>query len=176
LTEEISNRLRQLKNKKVLIAGIGNKLLGDDGFGPAVIELLEDRKLPPHVEVRDFGSATVTIASELSGYDAAIFIDAVKRGGKAGTLHRTEVTGIKSLTAEDVNNLARLSVHEVGLEELLAFAKAINSLPSKVFIIGCEPEKVEPRIELTDKVRKAAEKAADLILRIFADDCLNSQV
>jgi len=152
------------------VAGIGNRLFGDDGFGPAVVGLLEGRTLPHHVEARDFGSATVTVASELSGYDAAIFIDAVKKGCKVGTLYITEITGIKSLTAEDVNNLARLSLHEVGLEELLAFAKAIGSLPSKVFIIGCEPEKVEPRPELTDKVRKAAEKTADLILRIFAND------
>ena len=63
------------KGKRILVAGIGNRLMGDDGFGPRVIDILESMELPENVEVRDIGTAGITIATDLSDYDFVIFLD-----------------------------------------------------------------------------------------------------
>ena len=61
--------------KKVLVAGVGNRLMGDDGFGPRVIDVLSNYSIPDHVELRDVGTAGITIATDLSDYDEIIFLD-----------------------------------------------------------------------------------------------------
>ncbi|MFQ6085119.1 MAG: hydrogenase maturation protease [Candidatus Bathyarchaeia archaeon] len=142
---------------------MGNKLLGDDGFGPTVIELLSSTELPENVELRDFGTAGITVATELYDYGMAIFVDTMKKGGKPGTLHRMEVN-VGNVDVKELTSLARFSLHEVRLEGLLTFAKAIGALPPRVILIGCEPMTLDPSLDLSREVRKATKKAVDLIL------------
>ncbi len=146
---------------RILVAGVGNRLMGDDGFGPRVVELLSQRPLPPDVEVRDIGTAGLTIATDLGEFDAAIFLDSMELEGSPGTLRRMEV---EIEDEGEVETLARLTLHEVGLEGLLRFAKALGVLPRVVFIIGCKPCSVEPRIGLSPKVEEAAHRAVELVL------------
>jgi hydrogenase maturation protease len=74
---------------KVLLADIRNKYYGGDGFGPRVIEELEVRDLPDGVEARDVGLCSWPFALELGEYEGVIFIDAVEKKGKPGTIYRT---------------------------------------------------------------------------------------
>jgi len=76
---------------KILVAGLRNKYMGDDGFGPRVIEAPMVRNLHENVEARDVGLCGVTLAPDLRDYELVIFVDAVQKGGKPGTIYRSEI-------------------------------------------------------------------------------------
>ena len=150
---------------RILVAGIGNRLIGDDGFGPRVVDLLSDRDLPENVDVRDFGTAGMTIATDLDDYDAAIFIDSADHGGEPGSLSRSRL--VVEAGVEDIAELARLTLHEAGLEGLLRFSKAIGTLPPEVFFIGCKPKTLAPSLELSPEVEAALERAVAIVDEIL---------
>jgi hydrogenase maturation protease len=78
--------------KRVLIAGIGNIFLGDDGFGVRVVNELRQRRLPDSVDVIDFGIRSYDLAFALTnGYDAVVLVDAVPRGEPPGTTYLIEI-------------------------------------------------------------------------------------
>ena len=77
--------------KRVMIAGVGNMFLKDDGFGGAVIKKIAGKEFPEGVEVKDFGTGGLKLAYDLmKGYDALILLDASRRGEKPGTLYVIE--------------------------------------------------------------------------------------
>jgi len=147
---------------RILVAGIGNRLRGDDGFGPRVIDLLASRRLPDSVEARDFGTAGLTVATELSDYDVAIFLDSAESEGEPGSLQRSRLEVEAGI--DDSAELARLTLHEVGLEGLLKFSKSIGTLPEKVYLIGCKPKVLVPTLELSPEVEAAVEEAASMVM------------
>lgn len=149
----------------ILVAGIGNRLIADDGFGPRVIDLLNERELPNTVEARDFGTAGMTIATDLADYDAVIFIDSMDHEGKPGTLRRSRLEIQKGDT--DVTELARLTLHEAGLEGLLRFSHAIGTLPEEIYLVECKPKTIEPSLDLSPEVEAALEKAITNIEEIL---------
>jgi hydrogenase maturation protease len=153
--------------KKILIAGVGNRLLSDDGFGPRVIDFLSSTPLPENVEARDIGTAGLTIATDLIEYDLVIFVDSVNIDGEPGQLYTSDLV-VKEVT-EDIAELSRFTLHEVGLEGLLKFAKAIDTLPSKVILIGCKPKNLGPSLDLSLEVEKNLHKAAEIALAIVED-------
>ncbi len=150
---------------KILVAGIGNKYMGDDGFGPRVIETLMARNLPEDVEARDAGLCGVTLAPDLNDYEFAIFVDAVEKGGKPGTIYRTEIKAeqVEELKPGEAMSSFTLSVHEILLEELLRFAKAIGTLPPRTIIIGCEILEIKLGESLTREVEAGVQSAVELI-------------
>jgi len=147
---------------RILVAGVGNRLRRDDGFGPRVVDLLSELSLPENVELRDVGTAGLTIATDLSDYDAAIFLDTMDVEGEPGRLYKAEVE--IGETVDDVGELARMTLHEVGLEGLLRFSSAIGTLPPKVILIGCKPKVLSAGIGLSPEVEMAAERAVDMVL------------
>jgi len=154
--------LKSSLTKKILIAGVGNRLMGDDGFGPRVIDLLSSAPLPENVEARDVGTAGLTIATDLDEYDLVVFVDSVNIEGKPGQLYKS---GIMVEEEEgDAAELSRFTLHEVGLEGLLKFAKAIGVLPPRVIIIGCKPKALGPSLKLSPEVQDALHRAADMAL------------
>lgn len=150
---------------RILVAGVGNMLMGDDGFGPRVVELLSSKPLPEGVEVRDIGTAGLTIATDLEEYDAAIFLDSMELEGGPGTLRLLKV----EVEEGEVELLSRLSLHEVRLEGLLRFAKALGVMPKEVYIIGCKPKDVCPSIGLSPEVEEAAHRAVRLVLEALRE-------
>ena len=146
---------------RILVAGIGNRLMGDDGFGPRVIDLLSTFDVPKGVDLRDFGTAGLTIATDLEEYDLAIFLDSADVEGEPGVIFKTEVVVEGGL--DEMAEISRFSLHEVGLEGLLRFSKAIGTLPSKVILIGCKPKVVEPSLELSFEVEEATHRAAKMV-------------
>ncbi|MGQ9468302.1 MAG: hydrogenase maturation protease [Nitrososphaerales archaeon] len=156
--------IKDNKKERIIIVGIGNKLMGDDGFGPYVVKLLENTTLPTKVEIRDFGTAGITVAKDLEGYDRVIFIDSMKRGESPGTIYYETLIADEIEPIKPDQELVRLSLHEAKLEELLMFAKAIGTLPPKITVIGCEPKALEPCIGLSSEVKGAVQKVLDLIV------------
>jgi hydrogenase maturation protease len=117
---------------RVLVAGIGNVFLGDDGWGPAVIQALRAVAWPHGVEVEDFGVRGVELARSVArGCDAVIVVDAMTRGGEPGTLYVVEPKVPKEVVGIDV--------HEVDPARVLAFARSLGPLPTFIRVIGCEP-------------------------------------
>ena len=148
--------------KNVLIAGVGNRLMGDDGFGPRVIDLLSSAPLPENVEVRDIGTAGLAIATDLSDYDLVVFIDSVNVESETGRLYKWDIVVEGSIG--DVAELSRFTLHEVGLDGLLKLYKAMGTLPPRVILIGCKPESLKPGLELSPGVEEVLHKAAEMAL------------
>ncbi len=147
---------------RILVAGIGNRLMGDDGFGPRVIDLLSAFDIPKGVDFRDFGTAGLTIATDLEEYELVIFLDSADVEGEPGEIFMTEVAVEGGL--DDMAEISRFTLHEVGLEGLLRFSKAIGTIPSKVILIGCKPKVVWPSLELSPEVEEATHRAAEMVL------------
>jgi hydrogenase maturation protease len=150
---------------RTLIAGFGNVLRGDDGFGVEVIRRLrEDGGLPPDVDLMDVGTAGIRLAQELlTPYDRLIIVDAMTRGATPGTVYVSEVQSVESPTDVDL--------HLAVPARALAVAKALGALPRQVFIVGCEPREVdELTTELTPDVAAAMETVLAHVRRLLSDE------
>jgi hydrogenase maturation protease len=154
--------------RRILVAGVGNRLMGDDGFGPRVIDILSKYDLPENVEVRDIGTAGITIATDLSDYDYVIFLDTMNMEGDFGKIHMSSLEVEEGI--EDVSDLAKTTLHEVGLEGLLRFSKTIGTLPSKVVLIGCKPKNMAVSLELSPEVENSTVIAANMVLNLLGKE------
>lgn len=149
---------------KILIAGIGNKLMSDDGFGPRVIEELAKFKLPSCVDVVDYGTSAFKVLFDLKDYDSVIFVDAIDKEKLAG-----EIIIIKPHLTDVEGETLRISLHEVELEKLLKIAKKLNTVPNEVIIVGCQPKILSSGIKMSKEVEEAVKKAAKIILKIVKE-------
>jgi hydrogenase maturation protease len=151
--------------RRILVAGIGNVFLGDDGFGVEVARALALRPPADGVDVVDFGIRGMDLVyALLDGYDGVILVDALPLDdAEPGTLAvlRPEIPG-------DAD--AALDVHALHPARVLALAATLGPLPEHVLVVGCQPgilpeedEWSEIDIELGAPVRAAVERAADLI-------------
>lgn len=160
---------------KILIAGIGNIFLGDDGFGCAVAERLARRPLPDGVRVIDFGIRGFDLAYALmDGYDATILIDAVSRGGEPGALYTIE---------PDLDELNELSAQAMVVEahamdpmQVLALAKSMTAMGKgelkRILLVGCEPETLGPeegQMGLSEPVQAAVDGAVEIVESLVAE-------
>jgi hydrogenase maturation protease len=160
--------------RSILVAGIGNVFLADDGFGVEVVRLLAQRELAPGVKVADFGIRGMDLAYELQeDYDAAVLVDAVPRGQEPGTLYVIE--------PELDDAAVSVDAHAMDPVRVLALARAIGSLPPRVLIVGCEPalrpsgdDEEELAMELSAPVRAATAKAVELVESVL-DELTNEE-
>jgi hydrogenase maturation protease len=150
--------------KRILIAGIGNAWLKDDGFGSAVIQRLESEKLPPEAAVFDFGTGGLDLAYEvMRGYDALILVDISRQGGEPGTLYVMEAD--EAEIAAGIEDGQVLNPHGMDPETVLRFVKTLGAWPGKVVVIACEPLEVEDMgIGLSEPVAAAVDGAVKLVL------------
>jgi hydrogenase maturation protease len=157
------------RTQQILVAGIGNAWLRDDGFGGEVAKLLSDRELPAGVHVIDFGSGGLDLAYEvMRGYDALILIDVSRQGEAPGTLYVMEAE------ADDIDGKIEdgqmLDPHGMDPQTVLRFVKAVGGWPGRVFVVACEPEVVDDvGFGLSDPVNGALSRAADVVLETVAE-------
>ncbi len=131
--EPIDENAGASTSKRVLVAGIGNVFLGDDGVGAAVARRLAGMELPPEVEVADFGIRGLDLAYALGQpYDAVILVDTVARGGLPGDLHVIE----PDLDSEDATPF---NSHRMDPVAVLQLARRLGTLPPQILLVGCEP-------------------------------------
>ena len=155
--------------KRILVAGIGNAFLGDDGFGGQVAQRLEKRELPEGVAVFDFGTGGLDLAYEvMRGYDALVLVDVSRQGEPPGTLYVMEPDpaeidgGIEDGTVIDP--------HGMDPETVLRFVKAVGGWPGKVVVIACEPETLgEMGWGLSKDVEAAVDRAVDVVLKTVGE-------
>ncbi len=147
--------------KKIIVCGIGNLLLRDEGVGIHVINELQKLSLPKNVEVRDCATRGMDALDELEGTDKAIIVDAVKLGDKPGTVYRFTLDELE----RDDRTLRMMSFHDLDLLTAIKIGRSTYDLPEDVVIIGIEPERAnEYSMELTPEVAKAVPKAVQAVL------------
>jgi hydrogenase maturation protease len=147
--------------KHVLIMGLGNPLLGDEGIGVRVVEELKGLELPEGVVVVEGGTTGLGLIGLMEGYERVIIVDAADMGHPPGRVVRFTPLEVQLKTAE-----APLSLHQIGLEEVLALAEALEVAPAELVIIGIQPSLVEVGAGLSPEV----EKAIPQIIRIILDE------
>jgi hydrogenase maturation protease len=160
---------------RMLIAGVGNIFLGDDGFGPEVAKRLATAGLPGWARVADYGISGMHLAYDLAdGYAAAILIDAAPRGGKPGTLTILDVTAEHRrdpAAAGGPLGASRLfDAHGMQPDVVLGVLEMLGADGgTRILVVGCEPASVDYRMELSEPVAKAVDEAARVVLDLVAE-------
>ncbi len=161
---------------RILVAGIGNVFLGDDGFGVALADRIARHELPAGVEVRDFGIRGMDLAFAMQdGYDAVVLLDATPRGEPPGTLYVIEVHDAPDVqTTPDGHGMDPVAV--------LALVRAFGSVPPRTYVVGCEPQTRmtpdddDPVVQLSEPVRAALDPAIGLVKSLLHEICLKQEV
>ena len=161
--------MTEQRPKRILVAGIGNAWLKDDGFGSAVAERLSERELPAEAAVFDFGTGGLDLAYEvMRGYDGLILIDVSRQGGDPGTLYVMEAD--EDEVEAGLEDGQVINPHAMDPQTVLRFVKSLGAWPGKVVVIACEPTVVEEMgMGLSPAVEVAVEGAIDLVLRTIEE-------
>ncbi len=149
----------------VLVAGVGNIFLGDDGFGVEVARRLATLDLPATVAVGDYGISGMHLAYDLAdGVEKAILIDAMPRGGEPGTVYVVEPERSVSTSGSD---MPFLDGHGMQPDVVLRMLETLGAQVSQVLIVGCEPESTDYGIGLSPPVQAAVDEAIKLVLKLI---------
>jgi hydrogenase maturation protease len=150
-----------MATKRVVILGVGNILLSDEGVGVRVVERLPlTYRLPPEVEIIDGGTCGMEMLEDLENLDALILVDAI-RGGKApGTLIRLAGDAVP------VFFKTKLSPHQIGLSDVLATLALVGKAPKYTTILGIQPVSLALGMALTPEV----EARVPELMRLVVDE------
>ena len=161
---------------RILVAGVGNIFLSDDGFGCEVARRLASEELPEGVTVADFGIKGVHLAYELlEGYDTVIVVDAAPCGGAPGSLYLIEpkleeVAESPLVQAASEGDSPLVDAHGLQPDAIFGMLKALGGTVGRALVVGCEPEDVSDGIGLTSTVEEAVEptvrRLADIVHRL----------
>jgi hydrogenase maturation protease len=151
-------------NERILVAGIGNIFLGDDGFGVEVVRRLAGRELPEGVEVVDFGIRGLDLAYALQEeYELVVFVDATPRGQEPGTVYLIE-------PEIEEDGEVSLDTHGMDPVKVIKLSRALGARPTRTLVVGCEPQVVvsgedydDMLMELSEPVRAAVGEAVRLV-------------
>ena len=156
--------------ERILVLGLGNILLKDEGIGVHVIRELQGLALPENVEVIDGGTAGLDMLLSQEGSYKLIVIDAARAGGKPGTIYKAKVEG------GEIDKLARIfgrekdlkiSSHQFGLIESLTAAQSCGCAPREIVIIGVEPKEINYGLEPTEQVSRELSEIIKMVLEEF---------
>lgn len=148
---------------RILVAGIGNIFLGDDGFGSEVVRHTKIPRNGQSVRVVDYGISGMHLAYDLlDDWDSLVLVDAVPSRGSPGTLHVFQAdhkTGFGT---------PGLDAHCMDPETVFANLRALGGSPPYTVVVGCEAGNVEDGIGLTEPVAEAVPRAARTVEEIVA--------
>jgi hydrogenase maturation protease len=157
----------------ILVAGVGNAWLRDDGFGGEVARRLQQRGLPDGVAVMDAGTGGLDLAYEvMRGYDGLVILDISAQGGDPGTLYVIEPDEQSVQAAIEDGEV--INPHAMDPQTVLRFLKSTGAWPGRVVVIACEPADLgDVGWGLSDPVKQAVDRAVELVLETI--DELRSQ-
>jgi hydrogenase maturation protease len=150
---------------RLLVAGIGNVFLSDDGFGVEVVRRLSSESLGDDVDVVDFGIRGVHLAFDLADgrYDAVILVDAVAKGGEPGTLYVIDPD-----VANGSLESAVADAHSLTPDAVLSWIRQIGAKPPRIVVLGCEPGTTEESMELSEPVADSIDMAIEMIRAVIS--------
>jgi hydrogenase maturation protease len=157
------------EEQKVLVVGIGNELLGDEGLGVHVARRLAAAKdsLPPHVEVIEGGTSLFDLLPALSRCARVTIVDAVRAGREPGSIYRLERLDV----ADQCAGGPPVSLHDWGVLETLQAGRMLGMLPAWVSLIGAEPESIAPGTKLSPRLEQAAGRIVSMLLAELRGGC-----
>jgi len=152
----------------VLVLGLGNELLGDDGFGPVLIREIERkyRECAAEIECLDGGTQGLALLGRISGRKALIVLDALMTGQAPGT--------VSVFVGEDIfqkSSHRSTTAHEGNAGELLAAARLLQELPEQIFLVGMEPETLCTKLGLSKAVEDAVPEALEQTCQLIESVC-----
>ncbi|GIG87976.1 hydrogenase maturation protease [Plantactinospora endophytica] len=155
---------------RVLVAGIGNVFLGDDGFGVAVVRRLAERPCPPEVDVVEFGIRGMDLVYALQrDYAAVVFVDAAPRGEPAGTLTLLDA-------AQGWAGRSTVEPHGMDPVRVLRLAAELGRVPERRLVLCCEPATLPTEVlgedvlvGLSAPVEAAVEQAVRLVEQTLSE-------
>ncbi len=155
--------------RSILIAGVGNAWLRDDGFGGEAARRLAACALPAGVQVMDAGTGGLDLAYEvMRGYDALVILDVSRQGGEPGTLYVMEVE--EDSVPGPIEDGELINPHGMDPQTALRFIRSTGAWPGRVVVVACEPADVERMgWGLSRAVSASVERAVELVLRCVAD-------
>ena len=144
------------------VIGVGNPLRGDDGAGPAVVEMLEDQAMPPDVDLIDGGEAGLGLVGLMEGADRVVLIDAAEMGEEPGATRVFDLSEVL-IAADDPG----CSIHNARTGSALRMAKALGCLPSEVRIVGVQPKRMGWATGLSSEVSRALPLVLETVLEVL---------
>ena len=147
----------------ILVLGIGNLVMADDGIGVRVVQLIEERyRFPDQVTVLDGGTLGLALLPRIEAAERLLIVDAVQTGAPPGTLIR--------LAGEEIPPSLEpwLSPHQIGLKDLLTVASLLGNSPGKTVLWGVQPESVQLALQLSPPVAAQLEPLVGKVLEELA--------
>lgn len=144
----------------VLVLGIGNLIMTDDGIGVRAVQLMAERyRFPAGVTILDGGTLGLDLLPKLEGVDRLLVVDAIETGKQPGTVVR--------LSGDDVPFAleTKVSPHQMGLKDLLAVASLQGYLPGELVLLGMQPARIEMGTELSPAVASGLEPLIHTIVK-----------
>ena len=153
------------ETKKIGIAGIGNLLLRDEGFGVHVVHYLQNNyEFPDNVDIQDVGTAGIYMAPFLETCDPVLVIDVVDMAGEPGSFHFFSLDDVKAGTFQ-----TRMSPHQLGLLEIVEVCKLRGEAPKEIEFYTIIPKELTESIELSDTAEARKVEVAEMILKRLAE-------
>ncbi|HEX7660046.1 MAG TPA: hydrogenase maturation protease [Pseudonocardiaceae bacterium] len=162
---------------RMLVAGVGNVFLGDDGFGVEVARRLADTRvsgqLPDWVSVVDYGIRGMHLAYDLAGgdYDTTVLVDATSQGDEPGTVCVIELDPpAEPQPPENPGDAApALDAHGISPDVVLNLVALLGADPGRVLLVGCEPATLDPGMGLSPVVTAALDTAMVAVAEIIRE-------
>jgi len=142
----------------VVVIGVGNYILGDDGFGIHVIRKMMEMDEFEDVRIVDAMTNSAMLLEAMDGEDRAIIVDAIDMGQKEGV-----VVFRFNPNREDFPSDIMLSLHDLHFRDVIMMARGVYNLPDEVVIVGVKPEKVEFSLELSDRCLSYVDQVIEVV-------------
>jgi hydrogenase maturation protease len=143
---------------RIVVIGVGNLLMKDEGIGIHALEALQEIDLPPDVKLIDGGTSPDLIAYTQAG-DKLIIIDAAKAGGEPGAIYRFRPEDLA------VEKGTLTSSHELGVVQNLSLMSLLGTKPSEIIIIGIEPAVIDAGLELSPTLQRKLPDIVKVVLK-----------
>ena len=161
---------------RVLVAGVGNIFLGDDGFGVEVARRLAFTQMPDGVRVADYGTSGMHLAYDMAdGYQTTILVDAAPRGGPPGTLTVLEVgpedrPDLAASADGPLQGSQMFDAHGMQPDVVFGVLEMLGAKAGRILVVGCQPASLEEGIGLSEPVAAAVDEAVRVVTKLVADN------
>lgn len=144
----------------VVVIGVGNLLMGDDGFGIHAVERMRDSNTFEGVEVVDAMTNSAAVLEAMDGHDRAVVVDAIATNdADPGTIHEIRFDPRVETMPQDIS----LSVHDLHFSDAIAMARDVYDLPSELHIVGAEPTEIDVGMDLSESCRDALPQVVERV-------------
>ncbi len=143
---------------KVLVLGVGNAILSDEGVGVHLARRLQAEPLPENVEIMDGGTMGLELLAYMDDVAKLIIVDCIKAGSEPGSIFKFEPDKVDVIPKE-----YKISFHDLGIYDFIRLAAALETLPPTI-IFGIEPERIDWGEELSPQVEAKMEMLKGFVL------------